>query len=107
MDRTGTPLLPDELALILPASGRITLGLALYADVRRFGRDVIDVCTEAALLKKGFMGSVFGVDVFVSRGVAPQHVEVHGTGVYCRHSSRIYRGLCGRDECAAAEVLGC
>lgn len=45
------------------------LGIRLWADIRQFGRDVIDMETKAVKLKAGLQGRLWGVPIFVSRAV--------------------------------------
>lgn len=106
--RAGDPLLPDELALVIPPGAkRVTMNASLYTGVRKFGRDILDINSDASLWKSGFMGMAFGTEIHVSRSVAPEHIEIEGGGVYCRHSSKVFKsGSCGRLECACHEVLG-
>jgi hypothetical protein len=38
-----------------------------FADIRKFGRDILDIETQATLLKTGLMGVLYGAQIVVSR----------------------------------------
>jgi len=40
-----------------------------YSDIRKWGRDVLDIESQATLLKTGLMGTVWGAQIIVSRKV--------------------------------------
>jgi hypothetical protein len=46
---------------------RIYMNARDYADLRKFGRDILDMETQATLLKTGLMGVIYGAQVVVSR----------------------------------------
>jgi len=46
---------------------RIFMNARDYADLRKFGRDILDIESQAALLKTGLMGTLWGAQVIVSR----------------------------------------
>ena len=47
-----------------------------YTDIRKWGRDVLDVETQATLLKTGLMATVWGAQIIVTRKVAPGYIYV-------------------------------
>lgn len=47
-----------------------------FADMRKWGRDVLDPETQASLLKTGLMGTLWGAQVIVTRKVAPGYIYV-------------------------------
>ena len=67
------PYTPSFLAdkLMIPAEEegekvkRITMNSLDYADIRKFGRDVLDLVTETEVLKTGYMADIFGVQLHV------------------------------------------
>ena len=46
---------------------RIFMNARDYADLRKFGRDILDIESQAALLKTGLMGTLWGAQIIVSR----------------------------------------
>jgi len=46
---------------------RVYMNARDYADIRKFGRDILDIETQATLLKTGLMGVMYGAQVVVSR----------------------------------------
>jgi hypothetical protein len=38
-----------------------------YADLRKFGRDILDIESQATLLKTGLMATLWGAQIIVSR----------------------------------------
>ena len=38
-----------------------------YADIRKFGRDILDIESQATLLKTGLQGVIYGANVVTSR----------------------------------------
>jgi hypothetical protein len=46
---------------------RVFMNARDYADVRKFGRDILDVATQGTLLKTGLMGTLWGAQIIVSR----------------------------------------
>lgn len=46
---------------------RVFMNARDYADLRKFGRDILDIETQATLLKTGLMGTLWGAQVIVSR----------------------------------------
>jgi hypothetical protein len=46
---------------------RVFMNARDYADLRKFGRDILDIETQAILLKTGLMGTLWGAQVIVSR----------------------------------------
>jgi len=54
-----------------------------YADLRKFGRDILDIETRASELKKGIQGTIHGVTLVVSR-------TAHPTQIILRDDNRVY-----------------
>jgi len=46
---------------------RVFMNARDYADLRKFGRDILDIETQRELLKTGLMGTLWGAQVIVSR----------------------------------------
>ncbi len=46
---------------------RIFMNARDYADIRKFGRDILDIETQATLLKTGLMATLWGAQIIVSR----------------------------------------
>jgi len=46
---------------------RVFMNARDYADLRKFGRDILDIETQRDLLKTGLMGTLWGAQVIVSR----------------------------------------
>jgi len=55
---------------------RIFMNALDYADVRKWGRDVLDIESQAALLKTGLMATVWGAQIIVTRKVDPGYAYV-------------------------------
>ncbi len=55
---------------------RIFMNARDYADLRKFGRDILDIESQAALLKTGLMGTLWGAQIIVSRLVPANTVYV-------------------------------
>jgi len=55
---------------------RVFMNARDYADLRKFGRDILDIETQAQLLKTGLMGTLWGAQVIVSRLVPVSTVYV-------------------------------
>ena len=55
---------------------RIFVNALDYSDVRKWGRDVLDIETQATLLKTGLMATVWGAQIIVTRKVAPGYIYV-------------------------------
>jgi len=47
-----------------------------FADIRKWGRDVLDIETQATLLKTGLVATVWGAQIIVTRKVAPGYIYV-------------------------------
>lgn len=47
-----------------------------FADIRKWGRDVLDIESQATLLRTGLMASVWGAQIIVTRKVAPGYIYV-------------------------------
>jgi hypothetical protein len=50
---------------------RVYMNARDYADIRKFGRDILDVESQATLLKTGLQASIWGAQIIVSR-LVPQ-----------------------------------
>jgi hypothetical protein len=46
---------------------RITMNAYEYADLRKFGRDVLDIITDYKLMATGHMSTIFGVPVYCKK----------------------------------------
>lgn len=46
---------------------RVYMNARDFADIRKFGRDILDIETQASLLKTGLMGVLYGAQIVVSR----------------------------------------
>ena len=46
---------------------RVYMNARDYADLRKFGRDILDIETQATLLKTGLMATLWGAQIVVSR----------------------------------------
>lgn len=72
-------ILADAFALIERHDlrvARVYMNARDYADVRKFGRDILDVETQAALLKTGVMATLWGAQIVTSRLVPAGTVYV-------------------------------
>ena len=47
-----------------------------YADIRKWGRDVLDIESQATLLKTGMMATVWGAQIIVTRQVDPGYLYI-------------------------------
>jgi len=77
------PLTPTDLADAYARIERHDLRVARvfanaldYSDIRKWGRDVLDIETQATLLKTGLMGTIWGAQVIVSRRVPTGYIYV-------------------------------
>jgi hypothetical protein len=55
---------------------RVFVNALDYADIRKWGRDVLDIETQATLLKTGMMATVWGAQIIVTRQVDPGYMYV-------------------------------
>ena len=55
---------------------RVFMNALDFADLRKWGRDVFDIESQAQILKTGLMGSVWGAQIIVSRKVTPGYAYV-------------------------------
>jgi len=53
---------------------RIWMNAYEYADVRKFGRDVLDVESQATLWKQGIQGSIWNAQIRTSRKIPKGHL---------------------------------
>lgn len=79
----NAPLTPSDLADAFGAVWRHDLRVARvfmnavdYTDILKWGRDIFDIETQAALLKTGLMGTIWGAQVIVSRRVPAGYIYV-------------------------------
>ena len=79
----AAPLTPADLADAYARVERNDLRVARvfanaldYSDIRKWGRDVLDIESQAALLKTGLMGTIWGAQVIVSRRVPAGYIYV-------------------------------
>ncbi len=79
----NAPLTPanlaDAFALVERYDNRVSrvfVNALDYADIRKWGRDVLDIETQATLLKTGLMATVWGAQIIVTRQVDPGYVYV-------------------------------
>jgi hypothetical protein len=77
------PLTPADLADAFARIERHDLRVARvfcnaldYSDIRKWGRDVLDIETQAVLLKTGLMATVWGAQIIVSRRVPVGYMYV-------------------------------
>jgi len=77
------PLTPADLADSFALVERHDLRVARvfanaldYSDIRKWGRDVLDIESQATLLKTGLMASVWGAQIIVSRKVPTGYIYV-------------------------------
>jgi HK97 family phage major capsid protein len=55
---------------------RIYMNATDYADIRKFGRDILDIETQATLLKTGLQSTLWGAQIITSRLVPAGYVYV-------------------------------
>jgi len=79
----NAPLTPADLADAFASIERHDLRVARvfanaldYSDIRKWGRDVLDIESQATLLKTGLMATVWGAQVIVSRRVPAGNIYV-------------------------------
>jgi len=72
--RTGAPITPAVLADAFAdiekwdlRVSRIFMNARDYTDIRKFGRDILDIESQAVLLKTGLMAYLWGAQIIVSR----------------------------------------
>jgi len=77
------PLTPADLADSFALVERHDLRVARvftnaldYSDIRKWGRDVLDIESQATLLKTGLMASIWGAQIIVSRRVPTGYIYV-------------------------------
>lgn len=77
------PLTPADLADAFARIERNDLRVARvfcnaldYSDIRKWGRDVLDIESQATLLKTGLMATVWGAQIIVSRRVPTGYIYV-------------------------------
>jgi hypothetical protein len=57
-----------------PPHSQIRLNARDYADIRKFGRDIIVIESDPALLGQGLMGTIWGAMVIIDRDIQPGQV---------------------------------
>ena len=79
----GAPVTPSDLADAFAEIERWDLRVARvfvnatdYTDIRKWGRDVLDIETQATLLKTGLMATLWGAQIIVSRRVPVGYMYV-------------------------------
>lgn len=77
------PLTPSDLADAFALIERHDLHVARvyanaldYSDIRKWGRDVLDIEAQAVLLKTGLMATVWGAQIIVSRRVPAGYIYI-------------------------------
>lgn len=55
---------------------RICLNAKDYADLRKFGRDTLDMINDQETLKTGLFAHLFGIGVYVSRQEIPGIIRI-------------------------------
>jgi len=55
---------------------KITMNRENYADLRKFGRDVLDIVTRHELVKTGFMAVMYNVNLYVEKGLPSEKFKV-------------------------------
>lgn len=90
----------------------IRMGLNLYADVRKLGRDIIDFNIEEDLLRRGLMGTILGKNIFIDKSMKEDKVHIRfkyedgSIRVFCRKSSKAWTGeICGHHDCIVSQVM--
>lgn len=53
---------------------RIYMNARDYGDIRKFGREILDIESQATLLKTGLMATLWGAQIIVSRLVPPGYI---------------------------------
>jgi hypothetical protein len=79
----NAPLTPADLADAFASIEQYDLRVARvfcnaldYSDIRKWGRDVLDIESQATLLKTGLMATVWGAQIIVSRRVPAGYIYV-------------------------------
>jgi hypothetical protein len=55
---------------------RVYMNARDYGDIRKFGREILDIESQATLLKTGLMATLWGAQIIVSRLVPPGYIYV-------------------------------
>ncbi len=102
-------LSPAELVKIaedVDATG-VTMNAWTFADIRKFGRDSLDLEKDTAELKKGNQGYIGDVKIMVSRDVTRGHIAVdteNGKMTHCRWTG-ITSEQCDNPDCVIEIVM--
>ena len=91
---------------------KIFINHADYPDIRKFGRDVLDINTEVESLKRGLQATMFNIAVYTSRNVLPEHCKVEiekdektGEINWCMTCHKPIEELfCSKPECILAHI---
>jgi hypothetical protein len=92
---------------------RIWLGSRIYGEVRKFGRDILEIETDQSLLRVGRVGTMYGVPIHVDRRVPPNALISGGPGLsippdYHVRGGSLCPGLlsdCTHPDCVIACVM--
>jgi hypothetical protein len=57
-------------------TARVFMNARDFADLRKWGRDILDIETQATLLKTGLMATLHGAQILISRIVEPGYIYV-------------------------------
>lgn len=90
----SSAVLADAFALIESHDlrvARVFMNARDYADLRKFGRDILDTESQRELLKTGLMGTIWGSQIIVSR-LVPRGV------VYCTCEPEMFGRIPVRQE---------
>jgi|WetSurMetagenome_2_1015567.scaffolds.fasta_scaffold15073_2 hypothetical protein len=69
----------EELLMVAEEFGipdRVYLNAKDYADIRKFGRDTLDIINDQRILKTGLFAHLFGIGIYVSRQETPGIIRV-------------------------------
>ena len=91
---------------------RITMNLLDYADIRKFGRDVLDLVTETEVLKTGYMADIFGVQLHVNKNISSGNFKLETEKnakilkrEYCViHGLNFIESYCQNIDCIARNI---
>ena len=55
---------------------RLCLNAKDYADIRKFGRDTLDIIVDQGVLKTGLVSHLFGIGIYISRQEIPGIIRI-------------------------------
>ena len=55
---------------------RLCLNVKDYADIRKFGRDTLDIIVDQGVLKTGLVSHLFGIGIYISRQEIPGIIRI-------------------------------